>query len=55
VCVTRLAPIASEMKRLMDDPGYVDSVLIDGGNRARAIADETSNATKDIVGLIHKR
>ncbi len=55
VCVTRLAPIASEMKRLMADPGYVDSVLIDGGNRARAIADETISAAKDIIGLIHKR
>jgi len=39
----------------MADPGYVDSVLIDGGDRARAIADETIRATKDIVGLIHKR
>jgi len=55
VCVGRLAPIASEMRRLMADPGYVDQVLADGGARARVIADETMRATKDIVGLIRSR
>ncbi|MEZ5763244.1 MAG: tryptophan--tRNA ligase [Xanthobacteraceae bacterium] len=55
VCVGRLAPIASDMRRLMADPGYVDSVLADGGARARVIADETMRATKDIVGLIRSR
>ena len=55
VCVGRLAPIASEMRRLMADPAYVDSVLADGSARARAIADETMRATKDIVGLIRSR
>ena len=55
VCVTQLAPVAAEMKRLMADPAYVDSILIDGAGRARAIAAETMNKTKDIVGFIHKR
>jgi tryptophanyl-tRNA synthetase len=55
LCVTKLSPIASEMKRLVADPGHIDSILIDGGDRARAIADETIKATKDIVGFIHKR
>jgi tryptophanyl-tRNA synthetase len=52
LCVARLAPIASEMKRLVADPGYVDAVLIDGAGRARAIAAETMKQTKDIVGFI---
>jgi tryptophanyl-tRNA synthetase len=43
------------MKRLTSDTGYIDQVLIDGGDRARAIASETMNAVKDIVGFIHKR
>ena len=43
------------MKRLTADPGYVDSVLIDGSSRARAIAAETMSAVKDIVGFIRKR
>src|SRR3984893_11477748 len=55
LCVTKLSPIASEMKRLVADPGHVDSVLIDGADRARAIAAETMKATKDIVGFIRKR
>jgi tryptophanyl-tRNA synthetase len=54
LCVTKLSPIASEMKRLVADPGYVDAVLIDGADRARAIADETMKFTRDIVGFIRK-
>jgi tryptophanyl-tRNA synthetase len=55
LCVAKLAPIATEMKRLTADPGYVDSVLIEGGDRARTIAAETMQVTKDIVGFIRKR
>jgi tryptophanyl-tRNA synthetase len=55
LCVEKLAPIASEMKKLVADPGHIDSILIDGANRARVIADETMRATKDIVGFIRPR
>ncbi|MBN8989298.1 MAG: tryptophan--tRNA ligase [Rhizobiales bacterium] len=55
LCVTKLAPIASEMKRLVADPGHVDQILIEGGERAEAIAAETIKAAKDIVGFIRKR
>src|ERR1700692_304788 len=54
LCVAKLSPIASEMKRLGADPGHVDQILIDGANRARAIAVETMKATKDIVGFVRK-
>ncbi len=54
LCVTKLAPIASEMKRLVADPGHVDSILIDGAERAQAIAAETMNKAKDIVGFIRR-
>ena len=54
LCVTKLAPIASEMKRLVSDPGHVDAILIDGANRARVIAEETMLKTKDIVGFVRK-
>src|SRR5947207_8580187 len=54
LCVAKLSPIASEMKRLVADPGHVDSILIDGADRARAIAVETMKATKDIVGFVRK-
>jgi tryptophanyl-tRNA synthetase len=55
LCVAKLSPIASEMKRLVADPGHVDSILIDGANRARTLADETMRAAKDIVGFIRPR
>jgi tryptophanyl-tRNA synthetase len=55
LCVAKLSPIATEMKRLMADPGHVDAILIGGAERARAIADETMKITKDIVGFVRKR
>ena len=54
LCVVKLSPIASEMKRLVADPDHVDSILADGANRARVIAAETMRATKDIVGFIRQ-
>ena len=54
LCVTKLSPIASEMKRLVADPGHVDKILVDGADRARVIADETMRAARDIVGFIRK-
>ena len=50
----KLAPIAAEMKRLAADPGHVDAILIDGAERARKIAHETMQKTKDIVGFVRK-
>ena len=50
--VEKLAPIATEMKRLTADPGHIDRVLADGAERARAIARETVGAVKDIVGFV---
>jgi tryptophanyl-tRNA synthetase len=55
LAVAKLGPIGAEMKKLTQDHAYVDSVLVDGANRARVIASETMNAVKDIVGFIRKR
>jgi tryptophanyl-tRNA synthetase len=54
LCVAKLSPIAAEMKRLVGDPSHVDSILIDGADRARKIAHETMEKTKDIVGFVRK-
>jgi len=54
LCVAKLSPIAAEMKRLVADPGHVDSILIDGAHRAREIAAETMKKTRDIVGFVHE-
>jgi tryptophanyl-tRNA synthetase len=55
VAVARLAPIASEMRRLLADPASIDAILAEGSDRARVIADETMASVKDIVGFIRKR
>jgi tryptophanyl-tRNA synthetase len=50
--VETLAPIRAEMLRLAADPGYVDSVLTEGAEKARAIARPNMDAIKDILGLV---
>jgi tryptophanyl-tRNA synthetase len=54
LAVAKLGPIAGEMKRLVHDPAYIDSVLADGSDRAHAIALKTMNSVKDIVGFIRR-
>ncbi|MGB6077992.1 MAG: tryptophan--tRNA ligase [Xanthobacteraceae bacterium] len=55
LAVAKLNPITTEMKRLSQDHAYVDSVLIDGGERANAIAEQTIKDVKDIVGFIRRK
>ena len=52
--VAKLGPIGAEMKRLVQDPAYIDSVLADGSARAQALAGETMKAVKDIVGFVRR-
>jgi tryptophanyl-tRNA synthetase len=54
LAVDRLGPIGAEMKRLVADPAYIDRVLADGAGRADALARETMNAVKDIVGFVRR-
>jgi tryptophanyl-tRNA synthetase len=55
LAVARLGPIAAEMRRLLADPGHIDSVLNDGADRARAIAEKTMDGVRDVVGLVHRK
>jgi tryptophanyl-tRNA synthetase len=52
--VTKLSPITAEMRRLVADPGHIDSILADGAARAQVIAVETMKSVKDIVGFIRR-
>jgi len=52
LAVEKLAPIADEMRRLMADPGHIDAVLRDGGDRARVIAEKTMKDVRNIIGLL---
>jgi tryptophanyl-tRNA synthetase len=50
--VEKLGPIGAEMQRLMADPGYVDTVLAEGGERAAAIAEPILRDVHEIVGFL---
>ena len=52
LAVSKLSPIAAEMKRLTGDPGHIDAVLADGAARATAIAAPIMADVKDVVGLL---
>src|SRR5450631_2417559 len=54
LAVAKLGPIGAEMKKLMQDPVYIDSVLAGGSTRAQALAAETMKAVKDIVGFVRR-
>src|ERR1700750_1601902 len=54
LAVAKLGPIGAEMKKLVQDPVYIDGVLADGSQRAQVIAAETTKAVKDIVGLVRR-
>ena len=53
LCIEKLAPVTSEMRRISADRAYVDDVLRDGGERAGGLAGQTLSAVKDILGLVH--
>ncbi|MGB3147963.1 MAG: tryptophan--tRNA ligase [Paracoccaceae bacterium] len=55
LAVSKLAPIAEEMKRLMADPAEIDRILGDGAARADAIAQPILDRTLEIVGMIRSR
>ncbi|KRB34574.1 tryptophan--tRNA ligase [Mesorhizobium sp. Root695] len=52
LAVEKLAPIASEMRRIQGDRAYVDAVLKDGGERAGVLAEATMKTVRDIIGLL---
>jgi tryptophanyl-tRNA synthetase len=52
IAIAALAPIAAQMRALMDDPAHIDGVLGDGAARARAIAGPVLRDVHRIVGLL---
>ena len=55
VAVEVLAPITSEMNRLLGDPAEIDRILGDGADRADAIAGPIVARTREIMGMILSR
>lgn len=52
LAVAQLAPISTEMARLMDAPDEIDRILARGAEQARAIAAPILKRTYEIVGLV---
>ena len=52
LAVARLAPLSTEMARLMNDPAEIDRILADGAERARAIAQPIVKRAYEIVGIL---
>ena len=52
LCVAKLAPIGSEMKKLQENPDHLDAILRDGARRARLIANPNMLEIRRILGFI---
>ena len=52
LAVAKLAPISSEMARLMADPAEIDRILGKGAEKARAVAAPILAKTYEIVGML---
>ena len=52
LAVATLGEMGGEMKRLLAEPGHVDSILRQGAERARAIAGPIMAEVEDIVGYL---
>ncbi|MER5170969.1 tryptophan--tRNA ligase [Thioclava kandeliae] len=55
LAVEKLAPISTEMKRLMDDVTEIDRILGHGAEQADAIARPIVEKTYDIMGMVRSR
>ena len=52
LAAAKLGPVGAEMNRLQADHAYIDSILRDGAERARAIAAKNMAAVRDILGFV---
>jgi len=52
LAVDKLGPVQAEMRRLMDDPDYVDGILCKGAEQARQIANPILAEIQQTVGFL---
>ncbi|MBT7076763.1 MAG: tryptophan--tRNA ligase [Pelagibacterales bacterium] len=51
IAVETLAPITKEMRKLLEDKTYLESIIKDGANRANILAQPIITKVKDIIGF----
>ena len=49
--IEKIAPISSEIKKLLSDKNYLNNILQDGTKRANEIAEKKIKKIHDIVGF----
>jgi tryptophanyl-tRNA synthetase len=52
IAVTKLTPLASEMRRLLGDRAEIDRILKSGAERAHAMAAPTMADVRRLVGFV---
>lgn len=50
--VEKISPVSAEMRRLENDPGFLQKVLTGGAERASSVAEPIVKEVKEIVGLL---
>ena len=51
ILVEKITPISNEIKKLLDDPKYLDDILLEGSNKAGTIASKKMKEIKKLVGF----
>jgi tryptophanyl-tRNA synthetase len=51
ILIEKIEPISKEIKRLLEDNNYLDSILLEGSNKADKIASKKIKEMKDLVGF----
>jgi tryptophanyl-tRNA synthetase len=51
VVIEGLSPIQKRYSELTADPGYIDSLMVEGAEQAKPLAEKTLARVKDIIGL----
>ena len=51
IVVDKISPISNEITKLLNEKGYLDEILKEGGNKAEEIASKKNKKIHDIVGF----
>jgi len=51
ILIEKIEPISKEIKKLLEDPKYLDHILLDGSNKADKIASKKIKEIKELVGF----
>ena len=51
ILIEIIEPIATETIKLLDDKNYLETILIDGANKAQVISNKSISEVYEIIGL----